>query len=268
MRGAIDTVKKWLHITPPTTPPTIGYVIVASRKKFFYVSAINLMESIKDHYPEAKITLVVEERFLDGNEKIADNIIFCDDHARAKLIGMAKSPYDITFYVDADIECEHEDISTIFDKLDGHDIMFTGLPADRHYCYAEVFFDGARKADGTKAGFELCGGVCLYDMRKPLVREFMNDWYNLTVAQYARLWWPTNEDGTEDLKNYPATLKRWDQFSLWWLTNKEPKYKDLKVGILEDDARWNYYSKYKYDHNKEPVVLRHYSSSGAKSLEF
>ena len=106
--------------------PTKGYVIVASRKKFFYVSAINLMESIKDYYPEAQITFVVEERFLDGQERIADNVIFCDNHARAKLIGMAKSPYDITFYVDADIECEHEDIATIFDKLDGHDLMFTG----------------------------------------------------------------------------------------------------------------------------------------------
>jgi len=248
--------------------PTKGYVIVASRKKFFYVSAINLMESIKDYYPEAQITFVVEERFLDGQERIADNVIFCDNHARAKLIGMAKSPYDITFYVDADIECEHEDIATIFDKLDGHDLMFTGLPADRHYCYAEVFFEGARKPDGTKAGFELCGGVCLYDMRKPLVREFMQDWYDLTVAQYGRTWWPMKADGTEDLENYPATLKRWDQFSLWWLVNKEPKYKDLKVGILEDDARWNFYSKYKYEHNKDPVVLRHYSSSGAKQLDF
>jgi hypothetical protein len=199
--------------------PTKGYVIVASRKKFFYVSAINLMESIKDYYPEAQITFVVEEKFLDGQERIADNVIFCDDHARAKLIGMAKSPYDITFYVDADIECEHEDIATIFDKLDGHDLMF--------------------------------------------------DWYDLTVAQYGKVWWPTLEDGvTEDLENYPATLKRWDQFSLWWLVNKEPKYKDLKVGILEDDARWNFYSKYKYEHNKDPVVLRHYSSSGAKQLDF
>lgn len=249
--------------------PTKGYVIVASRKKFFYVSAINLMESIKDYYPEAQITFVVEEKFLDGQERIADNVIFCDDHARAKLIGMAKSPYDITFYVDADIECEHEDIATIFDKLDGHDLMFTGLPADRHYCYAEVFFEGARKPDGTKAGFDLCGGVCLYDMRNPLVRSFMQDWYDLTVAQYGKVWWPTLEDGvTEDLENYPATLKRWDQFSLWWLVNKEPKYKDLKVGILEDDARWNFYSKYKYEHNKDPVVLRHYSSSGAKQLDF
>jgi len=248
--------------------PTKGFVIVASTKKFFYLSAINLIESIKDYYPEAKCCLVTEEHFLDDRgRRVADDILFCDNHTRAKLWGMARSPYDLTFYIDADTECEHEDIATIFDKFDGHDVMFTGLvDKARHYCYAEVFFDGARKPDGTPGGFELCGGVCLYDMRNPLVQEFMHDWYDLTVEQYARRWWPTKEDGTEDLENYPASFKRWDQFSLWWLTNREPKYKDLKVGILDDDARWNYYSKYKdhLKHNREPVVIRHFSSAGAK----
>ena len=107
-------------------------------------------------------------------------------------------------------------------------------------------------------------------MRNPLVREFMHDWFDLTVEQYAGRWWPTKEDGTEDLENYPASFKRWDQFSLWWLTKKTPKYDSLKIGILEDDARWNYYSKYKEElqHNKEPVVLRHYSSSKAKQEAF
>ena len=90
-----------------------GFIVVASRKNNFYIYAINLIESIKDFYPEVHVTLVTEERFLDGREDIADNIIFCDDHYRAKLWGMANSPYDITMYVDADMECEHEDIMTV-----------------------------------------------------------------------------------------------------------------------------------------------------------
>jgi hypothetical protein len=248
--------------------PTKGYVIVASRTKFFYVSAINLIESILDFHPEAKITLFTEERFIDDRAKVCDNVIHCNDHKRAKLWGMARSPYDLTFYIDADTECEHEDIANVFDLLGDDDIQFTGLPPERHYCYAEVFFPGATKPDGSKGGFELCGGVCLYDMRKPLVREFMHDWYDLTDKQYNHGWWPKKADGTEDLENYPQSFKRWDQFSLWWLTNKEPKYKDLKVGIMKDDARWNFYSKYKYKHNDEPVVIRHYSSTNAKKMEF
>lgn len=239
--------------------PTKGYVIVASRTRAFYALAINLMESIRDFYPDANICFFTEQRFLDGREKVASQVELCDSHKRAKLLGMAKSPYDITFYIDADTECEHEDIKTIFDELGDHDIMFTGLPEDRHYTYAEVFFPGGY--------FKLCGGVCLYDFRKPLVKEFMKDWYDLTVKQYAGTWWPRKADGSEDLYNYPASLKRWDQFPLWWLTNKEPKYESLKVGVLEDDARWNFYSKYKYKHNHKPVVIRHYSSAGAKTLE-
>ena len=247
---------------------TKGYLVVASRSKFFYHSALNLIESIKDFYPEAKCCLVTEEHFLDDRGRsVADNIIHCDDHKRAKLWGMAQSPYDLTFYIDADTECEHEDIETIFDKFDGHDMMFTGLPPERHYCYAEVYFPGATKPDGTKAGFDLCGGVCLYDMTNPLVKEFMEDWFDLTVEQYAGRWWPKKVDGTEDLENYPASFKRWDQFSLWWLVNREPKYADLKVGVLDDDARWNYYSRYKGElkHNRDPIVIRHYSAAGAKS---
>lgn len=247
--------------------PTKGFLIVASRTKFFYYSACNLIESIKDFMPEAKCCLVTEERLLDDRgREIADDLIFCDDHKRAKIWGMARSPYDLTFYIDADCEVEHEDISIIFDQFNGHDVLFTGLPVERHYCYAEVYFEGARRPDGEPAGFELCGGVCLYDMRNPLVREFMHDWFDLTVEQYAGRWWPKKEDGTEDLENYPASFKRWDQFSLWWLTKKEPKYFDLKVGVLEDDARWNFYSKYKphLNHNKDPIVIRHYSSASAK----
>ena len=91
---------------------TKGFVVVASRNSNFYSYAINLIQSIKDYYPEALITLCTEERFLDGREEEADNVIFCDSHYRAKLWGMANSPYDITMYVDADMECEHEDIMT------------------------------------------------------------------------------------------------------------------------------------------------------------
>ena len=240
--------------------PSKGYVVVASRRSFFYVSALNLIESIRDFYPEAKVCLVTEEKFLDGRESIADEIVLCDDHRRAKLWGMAKSPWDLSFYIDADTEVEHEDIEHVFDELGDYDVMFTGLPEERSYCYAELKFPGGQ--------FKLCGAVCLYDMRNPLVHEFMNDWYDLTVKQYAGTWWPTKPDGTWDEHTYPRTLARWDQFSLWWLVNKEPKYQNLKVGIFEDDARWNFFSRYKYQHNIKPVVIRHYSAASAKHEEF
>ena len=247
---------------------TCGYVVVATMRKYFYLSAIHLIETIKAYDPNAKVALFTEERFLDGQERFADVVEFVASHKRSKLDGMAKSPYDITFYIDADCQVEHEDIATVFDEIGDNDLVFTGLPVERHYSYAEVYFPGAIKEDGSAGGFELCGGVCLYNMTNPLVKEFMTDWHDLTIKQYDGLWWPLNEDGTEDIKNYPASFKRWDQFSLWWLLNKEPKYSSLKVDIFEDDARWNFFSGYRFEHNKNPVIVRHFSNSKAKRNDY
>ena len=40
---------------------------------------------------------------------------------------MANSPYDITMYIDADSEIEHEDIGIVFDELNNNDMMFHKL---------------------------------------------------------------------------------------------------------------------------------------------
>lgn len=162
---------------------------------------------------------------------------------------MAKSPYDLTFYIDADMECEHEDIANVFDEIGDNDVMFTALTDDREYVYAERRFDSPE----GKQIFDLCGGVCLYDMRIPIVREFMNDWWELTRKQMDREWWP---------EGYAESLRSWDQFSLWWLVNKDPKYKELKVGVFDNDLRWNYYNALNPARTPYPeggIVLRHYS---------
>ena len=51
-----------------------GFVVVASRNQNFYTYAVNLIEAIKDYYPEALITLVTEERFIDSRADEADQI--------------------------------------------------------------------------------------------------------------------------------------------------------------------------------------------------
>ena len=52
--------------------PSRGYLIVASRTKEFYRMGINLIRSLKEFYPEAKVCFVTEKLFCDGNESIAD----------------------------------------------------------------------------------------------------------------------------------------------------------------------------------------------------
>jgi len=237
---------------------TKGFLVVASKTNFYYISAINLIDSIKEYYPEAKVTLVVEKKLMDSAAEISDNIIYCDDHKRAKIYGMAKSPYDQTFYIDADCEIVHEDISKVFDLFDNNDILFTALPEERSYCYSELHWPAGH--------FTYCGGVCLYDTTNDLVRQFMVDWYELTVDQYAGKWWPTKPNGSWDEDNYPRSLARWDQFSLWWLINKEPKYSSLKFGRLDgdEDARWNRFSLYRENHCSKPPVVWHHSAATIK----
>lgn len=233
---------------------TKGYLVVASRKSNFYSGAINLIESVKDYYPEANVCLVTEERFCDGRESIADHLIYCSDHYRSKMWGMARSPYDITFYMDADMECVHEDISKVFDNLKDDDMVFTGLPRDRWYVFKDTEFPG-----GT---FTLAGAVCLYRSARTLVREFMHDWFNYYCKQHDGSWWPLDENNNFDTYHYPHHLRVWDQFTLWWLTNKEDKYKELKISIFEDDLRWNYWTLLDRLRNMptQPIILMHYSN--------
>ncbi len=238
-----------------------GYVVVANRLEFYYYSALNLISSIKEFDPDAKVCLVSEQKYLDlGGSHIADHILTCDNHPRAKLWGMANTPFDQTFYIDADCEIIHGDLPTVFDLFKDKHVLFTALTDERSYIFAEYEW-------GNGVSFDWCGAVCLYDMTKPLVKDLMNDWYDLTVKQYSGEWWPSAPDGTPDTVNYPKSLARWDQFSLWWLLNREPKYSDILVGRLDDeyDCRWNNFHGYEWDHcnDKEPVVF-HYSNSVPK----
>ena len=226
-----------------------GFVIVASKKINFYRYAVNLAESILDYYEDAKITLFCEEwMFEELHRDLFDQVIWCSNHYRAKLWGMAKSPYDITMYIDADMECEHEDIATVFDELGDYHMLFSALTEERAYIYSELFFDSPE----GRTKFDLCGGVCLYDMTVPIVKEFMWDWWDLTYRQMNDEWWP---------EGYADSLKSWDQFSLWWLTTKTDKYKDINLGIFKDDMRWNYYNAWNWAKTRPEgeVVLRHYS---------
>lgn len=237
-----------------------GYLVVASSKYQYYQLAINALESIKDCYPEAKLCLVTEERFCDGREDIADHVIhITESHYRSKLWGMAQTPFDTTLYIDADMECHSEEIKDVFDWLGDNDMMFKDLPEKAWPIFRDVKFPGGM--------FTLCGAICLY-RKTPLVMDFMNDWYKYYKLQYSGKWWPTKEDGiTFDTENYPHHLKLWDQFTLFWLTEREEKYQDLKVATFDDPTeKMNYWSNLSVCGVEcpEDVIFIHHSLTNAK----
>lgn len=240
-----------------------GFVLVASSHVNFYKMAVNCGESILDYYPDAKITLFTEERFVDHRADIFDNVIFCDNHYRAKLWGMSQTPYDLTFYMDVDTEVRHKDIAKVFDELGDHDMMFTPLLEENEYCFRSRHFPAG--------SFQLNGGVCLYNSSNPHVIDFIKEWDRRYRSQRAssghvylstseKPWWPKNENGDDDYINYPKELQTWDQFTLWWLTNKEEQWSNIDIGIFDDWARWNWYTKYVKDHAKGEIVIIHHSN--------
>ena len=238
--------------------PSKGYLIVASCTKEFYRLGINLIRSLKEFYPEAKVCFVTEKLFCDGNESIADYLLYCNDHQREKLWALSKTPFDITMYIDADCEILHEDIKNVFDMLENYDLMFTPLTKERAHYFKLSEWDNGR--------LELNGGVFVYDIRNSLVKDFMLDWNYYYRKQQLRTWWPDLNNNKPDYKKHPEHLKSWDQFTLWWLINKNPKYKNIKLKLFEDDERWNWYSSYNNDENKsgKDIVIYHHSGTANK----
>ena len=217
-----------------------GFLVVATKDRRYLNSAIFLADSIKDHYPEAKITLFTEEAWKEENDMshLFETVVYGDfNHIRTKLYALTQTPYDITCYLDADMYCEHEDISLVFDQIDeSADIAMTEI---RPYNGAISKFKGGE--------LTLHCGMFLYH-KTPKVIEFMEQWWNLYQKQISGEWkWDT------DL--YPERLRPWDQWSFWWLQNKTDH--KLTVQILDDDARWNFVIGYKADECKQPIVLRH-----------
>lgn len=246
--------------TQPTLHNNDGYLVVASKSKSFYYSAINLIESIKDHNPQAKTCLVVDKSISDDRVSVSDHVIYTEKEGdyRAKLWGMARTPFDRTFYIDADMECVHDDIATVFDQLGDHDMVFTKLCEDRDIAFKNRYFPAGQ--------FELNGGVCLYNSADKKVLEFMQKWWELYTLQKADQWWPTDpETGEWDLVSYGDRddNKWWDQFTLWWLTHKDEKWTDLSIGVFDDDLRWNYYTRFKLFSisSENPPILMHYSNT-------
>ena len=263
--------------------PTKGFVTVATKRKQFLMGADNLKESLLDHCPDAKITLFTEQRFIDDPScqvyfRDFDKVLPTPSNTnREKMWGMANSPYDLTFYMDADIEIVHDDVANIFDHLeDGeYDMAYVNLTKEGAKHFAEWEWGPNLYDDGWKGipdHLAHCGGIALYDMRNPLIKEFMMDWYDLFLKQRDGRW---NPEAFDYIRK--GNFRQWDQLTLWWLIYHSPKYKSLKWKFFEDNYRWNYFTSFGFNKdgtyncdlvdpnrdywksNPEPIVI-HYSN--------
>ena len=221
-----------------------GFLLVASVQDDFIQSANYAAGSIKDNYPDAHITLVVPLAMRDkADESVFDLIISDDDvpnHTRTKLYALSRTPYtNLTVYVDADMECMHEDVQNIWDEMPaGCDILITKIRP----------YNGkiAKWATGEMIHH---GGFFMYRSNEQTL-TFMKRWWDDYKLQRKEPWpYPENE--------MPVALRPWDQFTFWKLLNIDKM--PINVEFFEDDARWNFVNGYRLDENKGPIVFYHHT---------
>jgi len=225
------------------TFPKNGFLLVGSVYEKFYRSAIECAESIKLFDPDAHVTVYCskEEWVKPTDWNHADWIVTWEvpDHIRAKLWALAQTPYKgITCYLDADMVCEHEDIKDIFKQLPKNkDLIFTKI---RPY-NAKI-----TKLTNTEEMTAHCG-MFLYRNNKQTIK-LMNSWYGEFLYQ---------QDGKNDIGNYPESVRKWDTFTMWKLLN----YSDHGVKWAEDlHCRWNFVNGYQEEElGDQERVMYHYT---------
>jgi len=223
-----------------------GFLYVASQSAAFYKSAVNSAISLRDNYPEANITLFTHADFVqESDRKFFDKIeTGIPIHKRAKMYGMARTPYEKTFYLDADTEIRSENIKKVFDILGNNDIMFTRI-------ISKVSKD--RLIDSNN-NLEYHGGVVLYNSKK-LTLQLMQDWYETYLIQDRTPW------SQSPFARFNPKMRPWDQFTIWYLLNVDPKYKKIKHDFFPDGGHsFNYISLFEnYEEFKEieQIVYHH-----------
>jgi len=220
-----------------------GFLIVASVTEEYVKAANYCGNTIRDNYPEAHITLFVPKTLRYMVDESAFDLIISDDvpnNTRTKLYALGKTPYtNLTVYVDADMECMHEDVSTIWEQIEeDQDLLITKI---RPY--------NGKISKWKNGELTLHGGFFIY-RNVPHVIDFMCKWYMDYIKQVSEPW-PYDE------YEYPRGLQQWDQFTLWKLLNIDKK--PINIGIFKDDARWNFVHGYRKSETKNPIIFYHHT---------
>lgn len=230
-----------------TTVPERGFIYVASVNRLYYELAINSCTTLKDYYPDAHVTLFTHEKFLDDRVKgLFDNIVTnIPIHVRAKMWGMARTPYDKTIYIDCDSIIAHRDIKKMHGFLDECD-MFCGDVAD--YTVADIRYAHVDRKCEYKAMHH--GSMWGYN-KTSLTIDFMQTWFDKFVQQKEAPTWEFDDFA------YPV-WQQFDMFTLWRLITNHfnegfDRFQDLNIRILP--SRWNSSGQVLRHHVDGPKVI-------------
>ena len=207
-----------------------GFIYVASRHKMFYEMALLSVQSLRDYHKTAHVTLFTHEKFVDERAyKLFDRVITnIPIHHRAKMWGMAKTPYQRTLYNDCDSLIRHRDIKKIMNHLDDDTDMFFGTCLGYTVGnFKWLYIDKKRTIEPMYHG-SLCGYK-----KTDLTTDFMQTWFEKYIEQISTPW--------SYEQNHNKEWRQFDMFTLWRMTSGQfsefDRFKDLKIKLLT--RRWN-----------------------------
>jgi hypothetical protein len=227
-----------------------GFLIVASVLPEYVASANFCAGSIKDCYPDAHITMVVPQSLSQYVDRSVVDIVIDDEdvpnNSRTKLYALSRTPYtNLTVYVDADMECWHEDVATIWSEMpEDADILITNI---RPYNGKEDRWPGGETI--PQGRMEYHGGFFMY-RTNPQTIDFMKQWWIDYQIQRTEPW-PYAEHECR------KSFGQWDQFTLWKLMNIDKK--PVNVQVFKDDARWNFVNGYRPDETDKEIIFWHHT---------
>lgn len=226
-----------------------GFVIVASYRYVFYKSAILCAETLRDYYPDAHITFFTHDEWVDSDCKVFDNVVTdIPIDKRTKMWALAQTPYDLTMYLDSDIQVQDAEVSTCFDLIpENCDILMTKI---RPYAAVITQFPGGELTWHC--------GVFLFRKSKAMT-EFFEKWYNDYYKQQNR--WEFDTD------LYPKELQQWDSWTFWKLCNLDNYDKKINIQRFPEDSRWNFHN-LRYDELQgKSIILYHNTIRNGKRHE-
>ena len=226
-----------------------GFIICVTVKPVFVTLAHNLLDSIDEYYPDAKVMVSTLPQWED-EFKIYDQVVEIrtdgPNNIRNKLWALQHTPFDKTCYLDADMEFKSERVKEVWDLLDDdHDVAFTQICAQTGSTTAIYREEGEREIRDNNVEKHLRnhGGFFLWHKHKPNAVKAMKRWWEL--------WQEINENDRwwDEHPEYFRSNQSWDQFSWWWLTQKEMP--ELKIQEIENDTA------YQYQWNMNPHVFKY-----------
>ena len=235
-----------------------GFLIVASCHAFYKNSALLLIDSLEEHYPECKIMVSTLPEWGDEFEEFESVVeIRTDgpDERRSKLWALQHTVFKKTCYLDADMEIVSDEIRTVWDLLDeDHDCAFT-IISPEHGSTTAIYKeegDAGIRDNNVEKHLRYHGGIFLWwhDVDHPVAIEAMKLWWTEWQAiNRTPAWWDEHPE-------IFYVNKSWDQFTWWWIMRYlwDLRMQEIEGGSGPNMYRWNYHSIYNNSPNYDPDV--------------